>query len=135
MKVFSLIAILIMGWASELQAGGISSGGGGAFVRRDPLGRIEEAELLDLWEAEKIYKWKLIYGTDSVNAQIEAAVKRLSKLDKFFAKRLEKEIKDLQKTFEYLPYDILIAPPADALNKYLKKWTTLEGMMIYDGDL
>lgn len=135
MKYTMLIASMILSGTAVL-AGGASTGGGGAFVCRDKnTGKIQDSELLDLWEGRFIWDWNIPVTNEPVDQQMARALLKLSKVDTGLYQLTLLELAKIQVTAKYLPPEVTLPPPTDALPQYSKTDCPLEGMMLYDGSL
>ncbi len=133
-KIIGIVFAIILSSLCTFADGGASTGGGGAFVCRDQAGKIQDSELLDLWEAREIEGWNIPYNSEDVDLQISKALLKLKSIDESFYQKLLPTISTIQKNAQQLPGGVSIQPPSDALNKYGKTGCSFEGMMLYDGD-
>lgn len=135
-KIFQGGFILTFIFCQLAFAGGVSSGGGGAMVCRDPnSGAVISAQLLDLWEGQNIRGWKIKDSYSNVDGHLAIALDQIKRLNTVLAAGIQKEIEKIRSERILLPSGVEIQPPQDALNKYKQKGCALEGMMLYDGDL
>ncbi len=138
MKYSVLVALFV---SSVSFAGPGSSGGGGAYVCRNPDQSINKSLLADLWEAQNFMfgyptgkrKLSITKTNESWQDQLEAALIKLEAVDPIFANNVRVELAYLQTHVNDLPLDIGITLPADLDISYFPEGCPAEGMMRYDG--
>lgn len=87
MKNLFILSIFILSLFSfpRLSIAGAESHGGGAFVCRDGNGMIKadplSVELLDLWEAEAVFKYHVVRKTEAWEKQAKVAIEKLRSWD------------------------------------------------------
>ena len=140
-KILSTLIILLP--LTALAEGGINGGGGGAYVCRNPKGKILESRLVDLWEAENTpFQWPHKTGklhityTNKVSAeeQFSAAMKKLATADASLAKEVEEEKNAIFANKNSLDPSISISLPDDLKAGYFPSGCPAEGMMFFNGD-
>lgn len=119
-------------YASILNAGPISSGGGGVFVCRNNENRITSVEMIDLWEIQNIAGYRVLESNEAPEIQISKALDKLGKLAPTFAEDIRKEIESQKKMFKPLQPGVRLLPPNDIATPYRKDGCDIAGMMYYD---
>jgi hypothetical protein len=125
--------------------GTATSGGGGAFVKRQPMGDgpVQAAMLVDIWEARNIpFDWPAGVGTiviadesgaASPEESIASALSRLANVDAALARQVESDYHYIREHVNILPKGILIQLPDDLRVDYFPKGFPPEGMMRFNG--
>lgn len=126
--------LLLTGATAQAKHGGTSSGGGGAFVCRNPDGTVASAELLDLFEAREINGIAVTASDEPFLDQAEKAVERIGFFDPVFAAEVDKNVAFVLEHQHVLSDAVTIPPPNDANPNYQKTGCPLEGMMYFDGE-
>lgn len=148
MRVFMkslLITILTVGFLGEFTqaaTGGLSDGGGGAYVCRRANGKILYSMLVDLWESENVaYKWsfgagklKIKYDNETPpEQQFEYALVKLATLDEGMAEIIRQEWAKIHSNINDLSEEVSIALPQDLKAGYFPTGCPPEGMMYFNG--
>ena len=134
MKQALLVTLLmILPKAALAETGGVSSGGGGAFVCKVG-GKIQSAELLELWDARENRGQNIPYTNEAVDLQIQRALTKLSSIDPAFAVQVTYDLEYVRAHRVDLPITRDIDKPVDAMNAYTKPNCPLQGMMYFDGE-
>lgn len=108
-------------------AGGVDSGGGGAFKCADG-----KTELLDLWEAEALYDLSITRSDSDTMTQFNRAANKLAAIDSALPGELTAIAQKLFNEKIPLKAGIELEPPRDANSNYKKSGCTLVGMMFFD---
>jgi len=135
------LSLFIGSWTA---VAGHESGNGGGGMRCKAGGQTF-VSLLDLWEGEKFANFKIIRTQDPIEKQINDAISRLTKKYKYPASYLFwdwrvsgdgikmaalRMFNSTEKSF--LPANIGILPPSDAVAKFFEKGCELVGIASYD---
>jgi hypothetical protein len=119
-----------------------TSGGGGAFVKRDATGHVEESLLIDIWESANIpFAWPSRTGTinipdrrDKVEDIFGAWFTRLGQIDPAFAAQVQTDYIYINQHINRLPPGILIVLPPDLQVDYYPQGYPPEGMMRFHSE-
>jgi len=120
------LSILTASLFTQAKAGGVDSGGGGAFLCGN------KTELLDLWEGEALYDLSITRSNEAVATQFKRAVSKLGAIDSALPGEVTAIAQKLFNEKISLKAGIELEPPRDANSNYKKSGCALVGMMFYD---
>ncbi len=127
-KAINLILALTIALTAHASfAGGVDSGGGGAFMCADG-----KTELLDLWEAEALYDLSITRSNEDVISQFNRAANKLAAIDSALPAEVTAIAQKLFTDKVSLKAGIELEPPRDANSNYKKSGCSLVGMMFFD---
>lgn len=109
---------LLLSASTGAYAGPSSSGGGPSIICNGPEGKVQTAQMLDLYEGQIRYGLAIPTLPTPGAAQLQAAFDRLTAYDWFVASDVQAALVDISSKVAFLPDGVIMAPGVDLGDSY-----------------